>query len=154
MSEESNELGYMKQIFFSALMVTRKWDVLVNRAYSKEEVTLKQLLLLIILDAVFTYDPTIKEVATVLTTSHQNTKALALQLEKKGFVTLYKDSKDLRAWRIKTCDTKKSYWDDRDKKDTAIIMELFKDIPLDSLEKTAEIMEALNTKASNMLNFK
>lgn len=44
--------------------------------------------------------PTIKELAEIMGSSHQNVKQILLKLEKKGFVNIYPDSKDKRKQRI------------------------------------------------------
>lgn len=44
--------------------------------------------------------PTIKELAEIMGSSHQNVKQILLKLEKKGFVNICPDSKDKRKQRI------------------------------------------------------
>lgn len=45
-------------------------------------------------------NPTIKELAEILGSSHQNVKQILLKLEQKGFVELYVDEHDKRKQRI------------------------------------------------------
>lgn len=44
--------------------------------------------------------PTIKELADVMGSSHQNVKQILLKLEKKGFISILADEKDKRKQRI------------------------------------------------------
>ena len=48
----------------------------------------------------FDEPPTLKQLAKMCNTSHQNTKQLVLKLESKGFLEVTKDPKDARAMRI------------------------------------------------------
>lgn len=100
MSSEFDDLS--KTLFALATLLTRKWEVIYNRDQTSGDLTLKQLLLLIVVEHSFDYDPAISEVADSLATSHQNVKAISVLLEKKGFVDLYKDDKDKRVIRLKT----------------------------------------------------
>ena len=48
--------------------------------------------------------PSIKELAEIMGSSHQNVKQILLKLEKKGFVTITVDEKDRRKQRIELTD--------------------------------------------------
>lgn len=151
--EPNGRDDYIKNIFVLSLLLSRKWEVLVNRSYGKDELTLKQLLVMIIIGNAFTYDPTIKEVSGLLATSHQNAKALLTQLEKKEFVQLYKDPKDKRVQRIQKLPDKEGFWKERDVKDTAIMNHLFRAIPEEDLATTLKVIAQLDAFATEELNF-
>jgi DNA-binding MarR family transcriptional regulator len=87
-------------IFASMLLVANKMDTLLERALSKYNITAKQWFMLIVTVNAFKEAPTIKEIAKVMGSSHQNIKQLALKLETKGMVELQKDKKDLRATKV------------------------------------------------------
>lgn len=143
----------IKNIFATAMLVTRKWEVILNRSYSKDDLTLKQFMLLIVLGNAFEHDPTIKEISDTLTTSHQNVKALLIQLEKKEFITMYTDSDDKRVVRVKASTHKKAYWKERDQKDMQILESLFKDIPMEDLEATCRTLMKLDELAADKITF-
>ncbi|MDF1616911.1 MarR family winged helix-turn-helix transcriptional regulator [Petrocella sp. FN5] len=63
------------------------------------DLTAKQWFVLMML-GMFDDPPTLKELAAMCDSSHQNIKQLVLKLEKKGFVRIEKDLKDRRALRI------------------------------------------------------
>ncbi|MFZ2539661.1 MAG: MarR family transcriptional regulator [Oscillospiraceae bacterium] len=63
------------------------------------EITSKQWLVLIML-GMFDEPPTLKELAKMCNSSHQNTKQIVLKLQSKGYVNIDKDSNDGRAMRI------------------------------------------------------
>ncbi|KAF0092590.1 MAG: transcriptional regulator [Fusobacteria bacterium] len=87
-------------IFATMLLVANKMDTLLERALSKYNITAKQWFMLIVTVNAFNEAPTIKEIAKVMGSSHQNIKQLALKLEAKGMVVLEKDKKDLRATKV------------------------------------------------------
>lgn len=64
-----------------------------------EEITSKQWLAIIML-GVFEEPPTLKQMAQMCSTSHQNTKQIILKLNQKGYVDIANDEKDGRAIRI------------------------------------------------------
>ena len=93
-----------KFIFGSLLVVANQMDTLLGRELKKYDLTTKQWLLTIVVENSFKYDPSIKEVAKVMGSSHQNVKQVVLKLEKKGFLSLEKDKNDARVMRIKLTD--------------------------------------------------
>ena len=64
-----------------------------------EEITSKQWLAIIMLGA-FEEPPTLKQMAQMCSTSHQNMKQIMLKLHQKGYVEIAKDKKDGRVMRI------------------------------------------------------
>lgn len=95
--ENINDQEY---IFASMLLIANKMDTLLERSLSKYNITAKQWFMLIVTVNAFKESPSIKEIAKVMGSSHQNVKQLALKLEAKGMVLLEKDKKDLRATKV------------------------------------------------------
>lgn len=95
--ENINDQEY---IFASMLLIANKMDTLLERSMSKYNITAKQWFMLIVTVNAFKESPSIKEIAKVMGSSHQNVKQLALKLEAKGMVLLEKDKKDLRATKV------------------------------------------------------
>ncbi|MBF4694712.1 MarR family winged helix-turn-helix transcriptional regulator [Fusibacter ferrireducens] len=143
----------IKHIFATVMLVSRKWEVILNRSYSKEALTLKQFMLLIVLGNAFQHEPTIKEISGTLGTSHQNVKALLVQLERKGFVTMYCDPNDRRVIRVKSSPDKQAYWEERDQKDKQILDALFRGIPKADLEATCRTLAKLDEIAADKIAF-
>lgn len=143
-------LDLIKEIFAINLLLTRKWEVIYNRN-TDDELTLKQLMMLIVIKSAFNYDPTIKEVGMVLSTSHQNVKAIALQLEKKNFITLYKDSNDKRVTRVKVSEEREAYWQNRNDKDQEILEDLFVTIDEEQLRLYLKTLRKLDSISDTML---
>lgn len=66
-----------------------------------EEITCKQFFLIICLELFGENAPTIKELAEVMGSSHQNVKQIVDKLERSGFVKMEKDENDKRKIRIR-----------------------------------------------------
>jgi DNA-binding MarR family transcriptional regulator len=142
----------LKRIFAHVVLLSRKWEVIYNRAYSSDELTLKQFMfLIVIIDQSKENEPSIKKLASVLSTSHQNVKAIVMQLEKKDFVRMYEDPSDKRVTRIKLTEKKVNYWNNRNNTDVEILKKIFSDIPIEELAVTLKTIEKLDELASKEL---
>jgi DNA-binding MarR family transcriptional regulator len=71
-------------------------------------------------------EPSIQEIARELATSHQNIKAIAVNLEKRGFIRLNKDPQDKRVTRLSVTTKSKEFWQKREKEDIENFLILFK----------------------------
>lgn len=85
-----------------------------NRLQSKmdarmTDLTAKQWFVMLAL-GLFDEPPTLKQLASMCDSSHQNTKQLALKLQEKGFVSIANDASDGRAVRIAATE-KCAEWD-------------------------------------------
>lgn len=143
-------MKYIKEIFAYTFLLSRKWELIFNREAGKDDLTLKQMMLMIVLKNTFESDPTIKEIASTLATSHQNVKAIVKQLEKKSFVSLYTDVKDKRITRVQVKVGKESYWQKRGAKDEHSMQALFAGIDEEKLRVTLEVIEQLNRNVESI----
>lgn len=84
-------------IFGNLFLLANRLQVVMDN--EMEELTSKQWLVLTML-GMFDEPPTLKQLAKMCNTSHQNTKQIVLKLESKGFLQLTKDLNDARALRI------------------------------------------------------
>lgn len=99
-----NNLNIMKDqkfVFGSVQIVANKMDTLLERELKEYGLTSKQWFMTVVIENSFEQPPTIKEVAKVMGSSHQNVKQVALKLQQKGMVVLEKDNKDSRVTRIR-----------------------------------------------------
>lgn len=142
-------MNYIREIFARMFLITRKWEILFNR--DNPDLTLKQLMCLIVINNGFEIDPSIKEVSVELSTSHQNVKALVLQLERKGFVNLYKDAFDKRITRVKVSEEKIAFWKAKNKKDDESLMNLFDGIDESALKITLDTITKLDENVNKAL---
>lgn len=81
-------------------------------------------------------NPTIKELAEILGSSHQNVKQILLKLEKKGFVNIYTDTDDRRKQRIELTDYCRDFCERNDEMNTQIITKMFEGVSQEQLQTT------------------
>lgn len=110
-----------------------------------QEITAKQWLVLIML-GMFDAPPTLKQLARICDSSHQNTKQIVLKLEAKGFVRIEKDRNDGRAMRIVQTE-KCRQWDEANKKfATQFIDEMFAGLSFEEILVMCEVQQKLYKK--------
>lgn len=86
-------------IFANLFLVANRLQTVLDS--QMEDLTAKQWLVITML-GMFDEPPTLKQLAKMCDSSHQNTKQIVLKLEAKGFLKIEKDLKDARAMRILT----------------------------------------------------
>lgn len=93
--------------------------------------------------------PTIKELADIMGSSHQNVKQILLKLEKKGFVNLYTDSEDRRKQRIELTEYCREFCQKNDAMSRQIMEKMFEGISEEQLQTTIHtIMQIENNLKS------
>ena len=73
-------------------------------------------------------NPTIKELAEILGSSHQNVKQILLKLKNKGFITIYVDEKDKRKQRILLTEKTRAFCEEHDQGSKSIVKKIFEGI--------------------------
>lgn len=82
--------------------------------------------------------PTIKELAEIMGSSHQNVKQILLKLEKKGFVNIYPDSQDKRKQRIELTEYCMEFCQENDEMSCHIMQKMFDGISVEQLQVTIQ----------------
>jgi len=126
MTTKDRWLKEMGEIFGLGFLLERKLESTFDKVLEPYNLTVKQWLVLAVIENAFKESPSIQEVARELNTSHQNIKAIALNLERRGFIMLAADSRDRRVTRIATTKKSKEFWQTREDEDKRLIAELFK----------------------------
>ena len=89
--------------------------------------------------------PTVKELAEIMGSSHQNVKQILLKLEKKGFVSITADEKDKRKQRIEITKYCREFCEKNEEKTTSFMEALFSGISPEQLQVTIQtIMQMEN----------
>ena len=89
--------------------------------------------------------PTVKELAEIMGSSHQNVKQILLKLEKKGFVHITVDEKDKRKQRIELTDYCREFCTKNDEMTTMAIGKMFEGVSPEQLQVTIQtIMQIEN----------
>ena len=138
-----NSMPDQKYIFGGVQVVANQMDTLLERELKEHNLTTKQWLLTIVVQNIFDHDPTIKEVAKGMGSSHQNVKQVALKLQQKGFVVMEKDPNDARITRIKLTDAIDSFGKESQKKSELFTEKLFDGITAEELAMTRSALEKL-----------
>ncbi len=109
-------------------LLERRLEYLFDKVLAASNLTAKQWLLLAAIEKSPDENLSIQDVAKRLSTSHQNIKAIALNLEKRGFVSLFKDKEDKRVTRLAITPKCTLFWQDREGQDEDLLLEIFKDL--------------------------
>ena len=83
-------------------------------------------------------NPTVKELAEIMGSSHQNVKQILLKLEKKGFVRITIDERDKRKQRIELTDYCKEFCARNDEMTMSIMKKMFRGISEEQLQVTIQ----------------
>ena len=94
--------------------------------------------------------PTIKELADIMGSSHQNIKQILLKLEKKGFVKILIDEKDKRKQRIELTEYCMEFCQKNDELSSEIMKKMFKGIPEEQLQITIQTIIQIEDNLKNI----
>ena len=82
--------------------------------------------------------PTVKELAEIMGSSHQNVKQILLKLEKKGFVSISLDEIDRRKQRIELTDYCREFCAKNDEMTMRIMKKMFEGVTEEQLQITIQ----------------
>ena len=82
--------------------------------------------------------PTVKELAQIMGSSHQNVKQILLKLEKKGFVNITVDENDKRKQRIELTDYCRKFCEKNDEMAMNIMKKMFEGVSEEQLQITIQ----------------
>lgn len=114
-----------------------------------EELTAKQWLTAMML-GMFDEPPTLKQLAKICDSSHQNTKQLISKLESKGFIRIENDSKDLRAMRILTTDKWVKWNQDNNESSINFITKMFENLTDEEITVMNKAQQKIYKNLENM----
>lgn len=122
--------GKKSVLFFSLLVIANLIETNYNAGM--EELTLKQLMLLILVSV--SEGETFTKYGKIMGSSRQNIKTLARALEKKSYVSIRQDEKDRRACGIFLTDKTAKHFKDMDDYYTRQILYLFSEFTADEID--------------------
>jgi len=138
-----NFIDKQKYIFGSIFLIANRLQVVGDQYLGKDDMTMKQWFLNVMIAQFGDTPPTLSEVAELMGSSRQNVKQLALKLEEKGFLIIRKDEQDARALRLELTDKSKVFWDKRQNKDNEYIEELFREFSPEEIDAVCKGFEKL-----------
>lgn len=95
--------------------------------------------------------PTIKELAEIMGSSHQNVKQILLKLEKKGFVDISIDSDDKRKQRVELTEQCIAFCNANDEKSLKAISTMFGGIPEEQLRITIQTIMQMEDNLKKLI---
>ena len=133
----------MADSFGYLFLLSRRFEYITDRVLKEDGLTTKQLLVLIGIGSGFTEPPSVSQVAELLSTSHQNVKAMANNLEKMGFVKMVRDEKDKRKWLLTLTPKNQEYWESRFQKHSAAMLSLFESLTPSEVQQFQSLVQKL-----------
>lgn len=109
-----------------------------------EEISWKQFFTIICIN-LCKEKPTLKELAEIMGSSHQNVKQILLKLEKKGFVQIVSDEQDKRKQRIVLTAYCKEFCEKNDEASGLVMQRMFAGIPEENLRVTIQTILQMET---------
>ena len=100
-----------------------------------EEISWKQFFAIICIN-MYNGKPTVKELAEIMGSSHQNVKQILIKLEKKGFVSIATDETDKRKQRIELTEYCREFCERNDETSMNIMKTMFSGISEEQLQTT------------------
>ncbi|MFW9768965.1 MAG: MarR family winged helix-turn-helix transcriptional regulator [Candidatus Thorarchaeota archaeon] len=137
MSKETRKLA---EVFSYLFVLSQRIEYITDCYLKKDSLTTKQLLTLIAIGNAFESDPSVSEVAEVLSTSHQNVTQIALNLQRRGFVEILKDPKDGRRKLLKLTEANDKFWEEREIENYENIKKIFSYLTKDELSELHRIL--------------
>ncbi len=115
-----------------------------------DEVSTKQWFILLVLNIMDGYLPTLGELSHAVGSSHQNVKQLVLKLEQKGYVEISKDETDARRLRIKLTPKSEEFHQLYQEKSIRFMNRLFDGFNKEDLSVTKKVMVTMRDKLGGM----
>lgn len=94
--------------------------------------------------------PTVKELAEIMGSSHQNVKQILLKLEKKGFASITIDENDKRKQRIELTDYCSDFCKKNDEITMCIMKKMFTGISEEQLQVTIQTILQIEDNLKNL----
>ncbi len=94
--------------------------------------------------------PTVKELAEIMGSSHQNVKQILLKLEKKGFVSITVDEKDKRKQRIELTPYCIEFCQNNDENSMELLQRMFTGVSEEQLQVTIQTIIQIEDNLKRM----
>jgi|GEM_PF-947002 len=138
----------MAKIFFDLFVVERSLANLFDSVYTKHGLTTKQWLVVAVVTNIDR--PTIQNISKALSTTHQNVKAISLNLEKSGFVSLVNDPSDKRSTLVIATKKLEALYQERGKNDDDNMALLFGEFDKSEIDRLSEYIDRLQSQIINI----
>ncbi len=140
---DSERMEIEKEVLARVFQLSNKLQVLLDHQLKSDNLTAKQLFLMIVLGS-FEKNPGFSEISERFGTSRQNVKQLALKLEKNGYVEIYTDEMDARFKRLRFTPKAIDYWKQRDEADAFMLNKMFLQVAIEDMHVMQNTMEQMD----------
>lgn len=123
MSEEI--VSKKMDLFAYFFLISQRMQYVTDQVFQRDGLTTKQWLVSLAIERGFEEPPSLGEVAELLSSSHQNIRQIANQLERKGFLEFFKDPDDGRVLRLRLSEKSKAYFDSKSDEHLGYVLEMF-----------------------------
>ncbi len=141
MKEETRQK--MFESFARLFLLSHRLEYISDQELKKDDLTVKQFLTIAVIEKMFDEPPSISQVAEALSTTHQNVKQIANQLDRKGFIKIERDERDKRRLLLKVTRKNKEYWESRAEEHERFITSLFSSLNDDEIHMWYSIIMKL-----------
>lgn len=138
--------GKMAVLFFALFVISNRIETIYNAGM--EELTLKQLMLLILVS--ISEGETFTRYGDMMGSSRQNIKMLALALEKKSYVSIRQDKNDRRACGVFLTEKAAEHFKRSDEYYSEQIRDLFSDFTAEEIDSLYGCMPKFFTGMKRM----
>ena len=129
-AEEATALGQDAanriRAFRLILLLAQELRMVMDQFLREDGLTTRQATLITVIDSLG--EPSIKQAADALGTTHQNVKQLASSLQRKQFIRIVHDPSDRRIRRLVTTDKSRTTWQRRGTRDQQRVLEWFAEL--------------------------
>lgn len=94
--------------------------------------------------------PTLKELAEIMGSSHQNVKQILLKLEKKGFVRILTDEQDKRKQRIVLTEKTGDFCKEHEEGSNRVVSAIFNGIPEEQIKATIQTIMQMESNLNSL----
>ncbi len=126
--DQYQTMNHEQFLFGTLMMVTNQMKTVLDQDLKEYGVTAAQLYMSMLVQYLNNGEPTIKEVAHQMRSSHQNIKQIALKMSDKGLIELKTDVKDKRVTRLSLTPESDAFWKQIEPKAFSFMDGMFKGI--------------------------
>ena len=138
------------RLFRIILLLAQELRTLMDQLLREDRLTTQQAALITIVDTLG--QPSMKQAAAALGTTHQNIKQLASSLARKGFIRFLEDPTDARVRRLATTAKIHSTWQRRSAEDQERVLEWFSELSTAEAQTLFELLLKLQTGLQTTLH--
>lgn len=152
MQQENVDFSGIEQSYFLIGLLSafeNRFQAMADKTMG--EITWKQFFAIICIN-MCREKPTIRELAEIMGSSHQNVKQILLKLEKKDFVKISADEKDKRKQRVELTERCVKFCSENDNMSIGIMQKLFDGVSEEQLKITIGTIIQIESNLKNSMN--